>query len=253
MPRPGPFLLAASALGLSACGGSGSSLERTADRLDEIRTGVLHLEATIAPQGSGERFSYELSGPFEFPEDGGFASADLRYRQSRGDVSEEARLVADDGKGWIEVDGERRDLSDEQLRALTVGTDEGTFLDGLDLESWFVESSSRERGDGLVEISGEASAGRTLEGVMGLGGGFAGEKPIALDDEQQERIDRIARRSRLSIVTGADDDLLRRLRYDLELGFAISPELRAALGDVAGATLSFELRIDSPNEPVTIG
>jgi hypothetical protein len=237
---------------LAACGGSDSALEQTARNLDDIRSGVLHLRAEIEPGSSDESFSYELAGPFAFPEEGGAASADLRYRQQRGEVSEDVRLVAKDGRGWIEVDGERRDLSEQQLRGLVVDTEEGPFLTGLDLESWFVDSATRNRGDGTVEISGEARAGRTLEGLMGLGGGFGGEAPPELDDEDERRLDGIARSSRLRILTGADDHLLRSLRYELELGFDFSPELRAALGDIAGARLTFELRIESPNEPVDI-
>jgi hypothetical protein len=244
--------IVASAAALAACGGSDSPLEQTVRNLDDIRSGVLHLQAAIEPEDSTESFSYQLTGPFEFPEDGGAASADLRYRQSRGDVSQEARLVAVDGRGWVEVDGERRDLTENELRGLVVGTEDGTFLADLDLESWFMRHETRERGDRTLEISGEAHAARTLEGLMGLGGGFGGQAPVELDDEAEEAIDRIARSSRLRVVTGADDHLLRALRYDVSMGFNFSRELRAALGDIAGARLSFELRIDSQNEPVDI-
>jgi hypothetical protein len=237
---------------LAACGGSDSALEQTARKLDDIRSGVLHLRAEIEPRGPDESFSYELTGPFAFPEGEGTASADLRYRQRRGGISEDARLVAKEGRGWIEVDGERRDLSEQELRGLVADTDDGAFLAGLDLDGWFVESDERERGDGTVEISGEAHAGRTLEGLMGLGGGFGGEPPPQLDEDEERRVDGIARTSRLRIVTGAEDYLLRSLRYDVELGFDLSRELRAALGKIEGARLVFELRIDSPNEPARI-
>jgi hypothetical protein len=244
--------LVLAALALAGCSGSGSALEETARNLDDIRSGELALKAGVTPDGPGEAFSYELRGRFEFPEGGGVASADLRYQQTRGAATEEARLFVAQGKGWIEVNGDRRPLTGAQLQALVVGPDDQGFLEDLDIDDWYVRSETRDGPDGTLVITGDAHAGRTLEGVMGLGGGLGESGPMQLDEEAEQRVDRIARSSRLEVVTGSDDHLLRRLQYDLDLGFDVARELRGALRGLDGARLTFELEIRSPNEPVQI-
>ena len=52
--------------------------------------------------------------------------------------------------------------------------------------------------------------------------------------------------------TGKDDRLLRRLLMEAEIGFDVPRELRRALGDLVGATITFELEVADPNRRVTV-
>jgi hypothetical protein len=247
-------LLGAIAVALAGCGGNetDSALRDTAKRLDDVRSGELAVKVGVAPHGQGERFGFELTGPFRFPDGGGTPSANLRYRQTLGGATEEVRVFVDRGEGWLEIDGERRALTRPQLEALAVGgaADSG-FFESLDIQDWYIEPVTRDGPDGTLVITGTARAGRALEGLMRLSGDLGGAR-FELNDQEERRLDRTAQSSRLEIVTGAHDHLLRRLRYELDFGLEVPAKLRTALGDLDGARLTFDLQIRSPNRPVQI-
>ena len=57
--------------------------------------------------------------------------------------------------------------------------------------------------------------------------------------------------ARAEVVTGREDRLLRRADVSLELTLT-DPEVREALGDLAGARLALSLEVKEINRPVEV-
>jgi len=56
----------------------------------------------------------------------------------------------------------------------------------------------------------------------------------------------------LSLHTGRDDHLLRRLRLAADLGFDVPKDLQEALGELVGAKIVFTRGVTDSNEPVSV-
>lgn len=66
-------------------------------------------------------------------------------------------------------------------------------------------------------------------------------------------LEQSARSSRVLVVTVAQDHLLRELTIELELGVEGARELAQTFESLGGGVeLTFELRIERPNEPVEV-
>src|SRR5438128_935023 len=70
--------------------------------------------------------------------------------------------------------------------------------------------------------------------------------PPALTKGDRERLQDAVRSSRIEVVTGRKDKLLRSVHFTADLGFDVPPDLRAALGRLVGAKLELELKLANP-------
>ena len=61
-----------------------------------------------------------------------------------------------------------------------------------------------------------------------------------------EQLERAVRESELSVYTGKDDRLLRRLAMRADFGLDVPEDLRGALGELVGAEVSLTLTIRDP-------
>ena len=53
------------------------------------------------------------------------------------------------------------------------------------------------------------------------------------------------------VVTGRDDRLLRRANVSVDLA-VVDPQVREALGDLAGARLAMSLEVTNLNQPIEV-
>lgn len=238
----------------AGCGGDGGpagpALRQTAANLERIESADLSLSVRLEPENGGE-LGYDIEGPIRLAGGGGRPVADVEYTQHADGREETVRLVlAEDGSGYVERDGERVDLSEAQLAELR---DSGTLLgpDGfasLGFEQW-VDDPELSGGPGDTDkVTAELDVAAAMAGLSALAGLL--RRDVVLTAEQRREVAEVVEESSFELVTGKDDRLLRRLALGFTLEADVPEGLREALGDeVVGASFSFELELDEVNEP----
>lgn len=231
-------------------GPAGPALRQTAASLELIESAVLSLSVRLEPEDGGE-LGYDIEGPIRLAEDGGRPVADVEYTQYADGREETVRLLlAEDGSGYVERDGERVELSEAQLGELRAS---GTLLgrDGLaplGFEQW-VDDPELSGGPGDTDkVTGELDVAAAMAGLSALAGLL--RRDVVLTAEQRREVAEVVEESSFELLTGKDDRLLRRLALAFTLEAEVPEDLREALGDDAvGASFSFELELDEVNEP----
>jgi hypothetical protein len=256
--------LALAAVALAACGGDGGSAEdvlaETADNLAEIQSGTLAMRLVVTPKGEeAETVGFELEGPFSLDGPGDLPVARIEYTEIRGSARGAVTVVSTGRKAYIEVDGQAYELPPEQADELRVAgedLEEGEGLGELGLDDWIEDPKLSDGGvvagvetDRIDADLDVASAAHDLvEVARGLAQGSLDD----LSDADAQTIERATRSAKLRLFTGEEDRLLRRLDIDVDLGFRVPSELRDALGNLVGARIDFQLRVEEPNRPVTV-
>ena len=259
----GGLVAAAAALGLAACGDSPEEVVgQTAARLGEIRSGDLTMRVLAAPSGEQlERGSgFLLDGEFALPRRSGeLPSADVDYTTVAGAQRGTVGIVSTPRAAFVRVGGQAYELPPEREDALrgAAGGQGGTSgLERLRIDTWVREpelddgpsvgGEETERVRGSVDVVRAANALLAAAGETGPDGGPA----IAGADAR--RLERATRSTRLELVTGAEDRLLRRLVLDLDMEADVPARLRERLGAVGGARFRMELEVGAPNRPVRV-
>ena len=258
--RRAPLLVVLLAL-LTACAGGGEDpeevLAETAERLGQIRSGDLDLSLLVQPR-SGEEFGFQLRGPFELPRRGALPRMRVDYTQIANGQRATVTLVSDGREAHAEASGRRIELTDaqqEELRSAGVALAARGGLGRLPIDVWLDDPELSDGGEvGGAEtdkIEGKLDPVATVNGLIGLARGFGRGLPRVRGASAQQ-LREATESSRFEVYTGKDDRLLRRLLLEARLGFEVPEELRRALGEVVGATITFRLGVANPNEPVNV-
>lgn len=240
---------------LAGCGGGGGPVGDTADKLGEIRSGELHLRLVIDPRGEAgdEPFGFELSGPFQLAdEEGALPVARIAYTQIANGQEGGATFISDGENGFIEVDGVAYELSDadeDDLRAVGDAGDDP--LDGLDLDSWFVDPKEGEGPDGTTRVTAKVDVVNVANDLIELTNDLREDDLAKLEGDDAKRLDEAVKSATIDLLKD-DDDFLRSLELVADIGFAVPEKLREVLTSEIGSVFEFELTIDRPNEPVTV-
>jgi hypothetical protein len=256
---------------LAAFGGEGGgvsdsrrALPQTAAKLGDIRSGDLSLRLVVDPREEGGEFGFELSGPFQLAEEGKLPVAEIEYTQLADDERETVTVTSTGDEAFVTVDGTAYELPPEQAdRLRSAGSSLGGGNDGdgggeglgeLRLNDWIrnAESSGGDEigGDATDKVEADLDVVAAVNDLLELAAGVTGEAPEIEGDEAELLRDSV-RDARIEVHTGKDDRLLRLLRIEAEF----DPELPEALDELAqaaGSTVEFELRIESPNDPVEV-
>ena len=242
---------------LAGCAGggpAGPALQGTASKLDTIESGILSVSVRMEPK-NGDEFGYDIHGPIRLGKDGEQPAADVEYTQVAGGANDTVRLVlAEDGSGWVERDGQRIDLSEEQLAELR---ESGSLLgekglETLNFEQWIVDPKLSDGPDGTDKVTADLDVATAMAGLSALSGVLG--QDVKLTAAQRKQVADAVDESSFELLTGKDDRLLRKLAVAFTLGADVPEDLRDAIGDDAvGASFSFDLELDKVNEPVEIG
>jgi hypothetical protein len=245
------LLVLAAALAVAGCGGGdgdpGPALRETAAALEKVESGVLSLSVRMKPS-EGDEFGYDIEGPVRLGTDERPATADVRYTQIANGQEGAVRLVL----LFVESDGERTELTEEQLADLR---DSGSLLGqeglaGLRFADWVVDPEL-DSGDDVDEVQGELDVATALTALQALTGVL--REDVTLTAEQRQEVAEAVDDSSFELRTGADDRLLRRLALSFTLDEEVREELRDALGkETVGASFEFELELERVNEPVEV-
>ena len=255
------FVAALAAGGLMAgCGGGADgAIEETADKLGELRSGQLSVKLLVSPSVEGADLGFELKGPFELSRrDGELPLTKLVYTQIAGEQRGDVGFISNATGAWVEVEGQPYELPPDRVKSLRgagPGGDEGGPLGDLDIASWTSDEKSAESGD-TERITADVEVVEAINDAIGalgdVGGGAAVGALEPLEGDEADKLEKAVESATMELVTGTDDRLLRRLRISLDIGTDAPRELPGGLGNLSGAAVLFDLRVDDPNEPIEV-
>ena len=263
MRRATLALLAVALLAAGGCGDDdGASSESAAQLLErgfatDVDTGVLSLEAELELDGGPVEgpFRFELQGPFRAADSPTqLPDMDMAFRAGGAGQEYEGRAIVTRVNAWVEFQGETYEAGEELwARAREALEEESrgepeTFADaGVDPLDWVtdLEESGEEDvgGTRTTKVTGRLDAERMvrdfgrLPGAAPVPGNVLGQVDDVVDDVEFE-------------AWIGHDDIWRRVRGETE--FQIPEEEREPAGGVEGGTISIEVELDDPGEPVEI-
>jgi hypothetical protein len=282
-PAPGLGALAAAlAAGLLLACGSGSPpsasslLKETFSSHRSISSGLLELTLALSgPAGAGApaapgAFSLHLTGPFQSAGAGRSPQFALTLAlQTRGRTFSSG-AVSTAGRLYLELGGVAFLAPAAATQALEQGYAQasgGSFTRGrrstsatvgIDPAAWLTHpsrsGSANTGGADTVHLLAGLDTARFLadaERLSSAGGALAvGQGAGLLTPARTEALSASVRSARVDIYTGARDHLLRRLA--LSVAVSSTAATRAALGGLAGGTLTFVLQFAQLGRPQAI-
>jgi hypothetical protein len=243
---------------LAGCGGGGvdanAVLSETAANLSSIKSAEsLHLKLLVEPR-EGEPFGFELDGPFSLCDHRPLPRLNVEYTQIANGREATVRLISTGEQGYVEVGGAAYELRDDQAADLRAACEELGDEGGLEMlrvDDWVRDPEGSRDGD-VDRIEGELNVVAAINDLVDVARTFGGSSLFRLDRDDATRIADATEDSSFELETGHDDQLLRRLFLETELGFDVPEDLRRALGDAVGGTVTFELELEDPNVPIEV-
>jgi hypothetical protein len=258
------FLLACLALVSAACGGEagtsepGSALSQTAAKLEQIKSGTLHLQLSVDPHEEGGNFGFELNGPFELAKPGKLPVAEIDYTQTAGGERETVTLTSTGERAYVTVDGTAYELPEdkvERLRASAEASGRSGGLEELRIDDWIRDATSSDGGDvggtDTDKITAELDVVAAANDLIELAQSFGAAQVDPIQGQDAEQLRRAVQDSKIEVWTGDEDRLLRRLHIEADF----DPHLPPAFEDLAraaGSKVTFDLELDNPNKRVDV-
>jgi len=253
-------VLVAAALAVAGCGGGtdpNKVVTQTAQNLGTIRSGTLGLRLIVTPRDGKQPFGFVLQGPFSLRR-AGLPVARITYTQIANGRSASATLVSDGSKAFVTSKGTTVELPPRQEQALRLSGAALAASGGLgqlQIGDWMENPKLSDGGSvggaQTDRITADLNVVNATNGLLELAR-LLGRNAQPLPPADDGRLQRAVRSSSFVVYTGKQDRLLRRLKLVANLGFDVPAQLKAALGNVVGAKIDFQLDVANPNEPVTV-
>jgi hypothetical protein len=230
------LLLALTAL-LTGCGNGGvrGDLSATGGNIGKIRAGGLDFSLLVTPRAANAKhpFGWKLKGPFAF---GDVPTAHVVYTQIANGKTADVTLVLDKSGGYAIANGKRRSLTDSNLKELRGSATRVRSASSLDISKWVTSASScgARCANGKLDV---AAAANTLLQI-------AGSSQVLSDAERQQLAD--ATRDATYRAQWNAKHVLSDLKLHMDIGFKAPPKLKAALGELVGATFDLHLGLQHP-------
>jgi hypothetical protein len=247
------------ALVLTGCGGGASTdvLSQTANNLSKIRSGTLSMRFLVTPK-SGSPFGFRLRGPFSFGKRGSLPLLRVAYTQIANGKSATVTIISTGSRAYVQAGGRTTQLTSAQADPLRNANGELNGKGGLGslgVANWFENEKRSARGtvggadtDKVTSTLNVVNAANDLLALLRRSGRDVG----TIHGAEATKLDRATRASKIEVYSGKKDRLLRRLSINVDFGFDVPRTLRAALGNVVGARVRFDLGVDNPNRPVHV-
>ena len=240
----------------------GGALAETAEKLSDIKSGDMSVEMTIAPSGGGaESAGFTLEGAFDMDSGDDLPLADMEFTRLAGGEATTFGFISTGQKAFVEIDGQPYELAQDQLEGFAgAGSGGGNDTDGLgelQIGEWVrnqqVNDGGTAGGAETDRITADLDVVKALNDLFALAGEVAPTGLDPIEGDEADQLERSVETARLEVLTGKDDRLLRHLEIDLGFGLrAAAGDLQEVLGDLAGATLHFEMSISDPNRDVEV-
>ncbi len=253
------LLLLLGVVALSGCGGGDADpaavLSQTTANLGKIKSAEsMHLKLMVDP-GEGDPFGFELEGPVALCGPKPLPRLDVEYTQIANGQEATVRIVSDGEQGFVVLNGTAYELRDDQSADLRSACEDLESGDGglasLSVGDWVREPEATS-GDDVDTVTGELDVVAVVNDLVDIARGFGGSTLARLDADDAQRIADATEDSSFELESGHDDHLLRRLSLEAELGFDVPDDLRRALGDAVGGSVTFELELEDPNAQVEV-
>ena len=239
--------------------GEEKTLRETHEKLSEVRSGQLAMRFVIAPlsEARDSDVGFAIKGRFALGRPGRLPDADLAYTQIAGPEQETVRIVSDGQAAWVRVGEQAYTLPRERTERLRRSADgdggegkgEGTGgLDALRIDRWIADPKSSDGSeiDGVAttRITGKLRVATALQDLLALGrraGTDVGAKPIG--EETSEKLEDAKKGASITLHTGKDDRILRRLRLRASFPLERTRDLGGTIGRLRGAEVRFSLSL----------
>lgn len=249
-------------LALTACAGGGGGggeagnvVRETADNLGEIRSGEITLELTFEVEGLG-RAGFALEGPVDLDAEP-LPVARLEVAQFAGERTDEVVFLSTGEKAYVEVGGETYELPPdlmEEVRGAVGELEAEGGLGQIELDGWIVDPQLSDgpavAGADTDRITAKLDVVNVVNGLLDIAGELGGAPQDAprVEGENSERLRQSARNTRIVVLTGKEDRLLRRV----ELAIDFSPSAPDEVQRIPGAGVRFLLEVREPNSDVSV-
>jgi hypothetical protein len=249
-------------LALAGCGGDDDAGTESARALLErgfatdVDSGVITLDARVDLEGGPVEgpLRLELEGPFR--SGGGptkMPDLDLTFLAAGAGQEFEGGVIATRENGWVEYDGQAYEFGEElwsgwveTLENPPAGEPETFAEAGVDPLDWVtdVEEAGQEDVGGAptTKVTGRLDAERMLRDFNRLPG-------EALSEDEVETANEVLGEVEFEAWIG-EDDIWRRV--SVETDFDVPEAERDAFDGLRGGSLSLDIGLDDPNEPVEI-
>jgi hypothetical protein len=249
---------------LAGCGG-GSGSESASQLLDrgfatDVDTGFLTLAAEAELEGgpSDGEYRLQLEGAFrvvgratDLPD------MDMAFRATGPGQEYEGRAILTRANAWVEYQGETYQVGEglwPQLLAAVEQRPEGvpeTLAEaGMDPLDWVTGAEEAEEedvgGTRATKVTGTLDIEAFLRDLNEIEIPGAGE---ALREDDLGRVDEFVDDVEFQVWIG-EDDIWRRITAETD--FHVPEEERDSAEGLGGGSISFDIRLDDPNQPVEI-
>jgi hypothetical protein len=281
-------LVAALALAVGACGGSGDSggepasadtdvdklLEQTFTGSKDVSSGKLDLKLKIEARGGDAQLqgplTITLSGPFQEERKGQLPKFKLDAALEGNGQSIQAGATSTGEKGFVSFQGTDYAIDGrvfQQFKAAFEeaqkqgGQDKQSFASlGMDPRKWLTgaenEGEAKVGDEDTIKITGGVDVAKllddidaALEKVGSLGLQGAGPVPEKLTPQQREQVLESVKDPRVEIYTGQEDQILRRMVVSLAIEDAGNDSSGTVVFDVSITDLNEDQDVAEPADP----
>ncbi len=279
-----PLTLVLAAAFLVACGGGGETegkkLSSTSDPqkvLDDtfsaegkkVESGRFDLKLSVNATGGGSELQgpidISLGGPFQSEGEDKVPKFDIDLEFSGAGQSIKAGAASTGEKGFLSFNGTDYSVPDDVFKQFAEGytqaqkenSDSGGTLEelGITPQDWLndpeVDENSSVEGTDTVKVSGPIDVPKLLDDVntlLGKAGSLGipntGQLPSSLTDEQKQQVEDAVKTADVTIESGKDDSILRRIAFTLSL--------EDPTGSGGNADIEFDLTLSGLGEDQSI-
>ena len=252
-------LAAGLVVALAACGAEPAEVvQETTANLDDIKSGHLDLVVRASSpdtEGAGAA-GFEISGSFQLPEEGALPLADIEYTDLAAEDPMTQGFISTGEAAFIVIDETAYEIPPEQAEILRGGTEGEGLFDQLEVSGWIRDpelSEGEERfGESVDRVTGQLDVVQAMNDLVLTAQRFGRSDLAAIEGAEADRLENAVSSSRIELLTGSEDRLLRSVSLEIEFAVDEALELAEILGPLAGATFELDLQITDPNQPIEV-
>ena len=237
----------------AGCGGGEPSaksvLEKTANKLDDVRSGSLGLDLTAAT-ADGKEVGFSVTGRFSFEPGTPLPVLDMNHADVRGKDVTKTHVLSTGTEAFVrpQDDPAYYRLPEDALS----GVGRRAALGGLRIEHWMLDPVL-ERGDDVDTIKAKLDAVNAMNDLAGIAASVGETRLLRrIEDKDAERLRSLTGDSTITVLTGRRDQLLRRIELTIRFAPSDPSLLPEPLRALTPVSMRMTFTLSSPNSPVKV-